>query len=209
MNDQFLRLRIRPEVVLFFENTYSVDRQGNLVFSYGTDQECLEEGFHLIPVSKSIWRAGQENPALVRKIFVCQSALDAICFLHLNFTVFPEPDRLLFIAVGLIPQDSHFKVLSDLSKGKQLCLVMGSGMLGHLADLKMAAGIKGRTCNIRYMEPEIIRVSYRDKVYEFSETKISLNAFEIASGLRSGMRTYKPKLYESYTAQILQQDCKY
>jgi len=203
MSDQVLRLCIRPEVVLFFEDTYSVDQRRNLVFSYGTDQECFGEDFHLIPVTKSIWRAGQENPALIRNVFVCQSALDAICFLHLNFTVFPEPDHLLFIAVGLIPQDSHFKVLRGLSKGKQFCLVMGSGIFGHLADLKMAIGIKGRTCNIRYIEPETIRVSYRDKVYEFSETKISLNAFEIASGLRSGIRTYKPKLYESYTAQIL------
>jgi len=208
MTDQLPRLGIRPEVLLFFENTYSVDQQGNLEFTYGTDRECFGENYHLVPVSKSIWRAGQENPALVRKIVVCQSAMDAICFLHLNFTAFAEPDRLLFIAIGLIPQDSHFKILRGLSKSKQFCLVMGTGIFGHLADLKLATGVKDRTSNIRYNEPGTILVNFRDKVYEFHEKKISLNAFEIASGLRSGMRTYKPKLYESYIAQMLG-DCKY
>ncbi|TCC98772.1 hypothetical protein [Pedobacter hiemivivus] len=208
MNDQLIRIGIRPEVVSFFENTFSVDQQGNLVFSYGTDQECFGDDFHITPVSKSIWRAGQENPALIRKLFVCQSAMEAICFLHLNYTAFPEPNLLLFLAIGHIPHDSHIEVLRGLSKSKKIGLLMGSGIFGHLADLKMATGIKGRTCNIQYIEPETIRVSYRDKVYEFLGTKISLNAFEIASGLRSGMRTYKPKLYESYTAQILQ-ECKY
>jgi hypothetical protein len=208
MTDHLLRFGIKPEAALFFKNTYSVDPQGYLIFSYGTDQERLGEGFHIIPVSKSSWRAGQENPALIRKVFICHSAMEAICFLHLNFNAFPERDRLLFIAVGLIPQDSHFKTLRGLLKGKQLCLVMGSGIFGHLADLKMAAEIKGRTCSIQYIEPETIRINYRDNVYVFSETKISLNAFEIASGLRSGIRTYKPKLFESYSAQILQ-DCKY
>jgi hypothetical protein len=207
MNDHLRRLGIRSEVELYFRGTYSFDKEGCLIFSYGDNREVFGIGFHLIPVSKSIWRAGQENPALIRKIFICQSAMDAICFLHLNYPAFPEPGRLCFIAIGLVPRESHFELLRGLSKGKNLSLIMGSGLYSHIADLKLASGIKGYQCVIEYVKSNTVRVTYMNKVYEFPELKFSLNAFEIVSGLRSGMRTYKSKNAESYLSQILQ-NCK-
>lgn len=202
MNVLLSKLSISKVVQEFFKESFLVDRYGNLAFRYGGDFEYYTFQGHQVPVSQDLWIAGNQNHHLIRRVFICNSAMEAICFFSIHFSAYNHAGNLLFVATGLTPNDQQLQFIRDKFGPKKIALVMGNDLLGRVSDIKIAAGIKQRPVSIATSGDQII-VFLNNKQYVFDQDKLTLNALEKSSGLRSGLRTFKPKIYSTFLEQLL------
>ena len=112
-------------------------------------------------------------------------------FLHHYHSSFPDRRKLLCIPVGFNPPREKIKYLIPLLKNKKIILLMPDDLLGRIADIKIAAWLKNHDVRLTYRQPGTVQIAFKNKTYHFPEHKISLSAFEKASGFRSKIRTFK------------------
>jgi hypothetical protein len=174
-------LSVAPAVQEFFEPYYSTDETGDLVFSYGETAEHFGFAFHRVPAC-GLWQAGNPNTSMIRYVFLCDSAMEAIAYFSLNLHGFPHPALCLFIA-----GDLEFNFI-----GKSCALVFSNDLLGRVRDLKTAAVIRRQPLAITVKE-ETVLIRFRQSTYEISQEQFSLSAFEKLTGYRFGMRVNKAK----------------
>lgn len=191
------KLGVPRDVQLFFAPYLEVDAHGNLLFAYGDEWEHFGWNFHRVPAAVHCWVAGN---VFARQVFICSSAMEAVAFLSLNGHRFKSED-LLFVSAGPYP------TAAQLSGFNRAALVFGSDTLGRLLDIHVAALLYGQEVQLAYRNMRF-SVGWRNGVYVFEEAKLSLSAFERASGARFGIRTYKPKGFNSFLDQLKYQDGK-
>lgn len=112
-------------------------------------------------------------------------------FLHQHHSSFPDRRKLLCIPVDSSPAREKIKYCMPHIKNKKIILLMPDDLLGRVADIKIAVWLKNHDVGLTYYQPGTIQVAFKNKTYHFPEHKISLSAFEKASGFRSKIRTYK------------------
>ncbi|EHQ26483.1 hypothetical protein Mucpa_2353 [Mucilaginibacter paludis DSM 18603] len=207
MHPFLTRLGVSAEIQAFFQESCMVDVKGNLLFSYGDSTETYGLAFHRVPASGGIWLAGNSDYNLIRQVFVCRSAMDAIAFLSLNYKAFPDFDQLFFVATGLRPCRAQLDWIVANFPHRKIGLLFGNDLLDKITDLKVAAGLhslflsvtlSGDTVNVRFL--------YRD--YRFTTDRFSLNQFEKQSGQRFRCRTVKPRRAVSWANQLFQKLAK-
>lgn len=202
MHPYFTRLGIRPEAQHFFRPFYQVDVIGNLLFPYGEETEHFGFAFHRIPVTDMFWLAGNLQFSQVRLVILSASALDAVSWLNKKGDAFPQTENLLFVALGAGISDAQMLWIRAHLGRKQFRLLFGRDMLGRMADLKLAAAIKGRALSVYSGEGEHVTVSFRSRIFSFSQEQFSMAAFEKAAGVRFGVAADKPKLYNTYFDEL-------
>jgi len=186
------KLGVPRNVRLFFEPYYTLCRDGSLRFSFGEDFEHFGNHYHRVPLGGGSWIAG-EGP----KTMLSFSAMEAIAFLTLQAHRFPDLRALRFMALGC--QISDVKITS----GTPIGLIFGNDNLGRLADIAAAARLRGWPCPVRFDHPNFLFAA-ASREFEIRPELLSLRAFELKAGLRSGLRTYKPpKYYNSFLQQLL------
>src|ERR1035437_3692177 len=203
MHPYLTKLGVRPEVQAFFQPYFTSDSAGNMVFSYQDSIEHFGFAFHRVPVSEYCWIAGDTNFSMIRQVFICASAMDGIAYLSLNFSAFTQTDNLLFLAIGVQPNNTQIRWINQYLDGKLVSLIFSKDILGRLCDLKTAAGI----CRIPVavgIADEQVNINFRQQQYSISQEQFSLNAFEKASGYRFNIRTPKPKNFDCYLDQLKQ-----
>jgi hypothetical protein len=201
MHPFLTRLGVRPEVQRFFQPYYHADAAGNLLFRYGDDLEHYGFAFHRIPATQQFWIAGNSNFAMIRQVFICASALEAIACLTICFSRFNHLDNLLFISTGLRPCTHQIQWLHSNLSGKKFSLVFSRDILGRICDLKIAAGISRIPVAV-FISDDVVHVSFRHKNYVFSTNDFSLSALEKKSGYRFNMSAQKPPAYDSFFEQL-------
>jgi len=202
MHPFLTRLGVRPQVQHFFSEYYTTDNTGNLVFAYGAQTEHFGLGFHRVPLSNELWKAGEINFSTVRQVIVCSSAMEAIAYFGFNFSSFNRAGNPLFLATGARPQSAQINWITQNLSGKAFTLIFGNDLLGRICDLKVAAGIAKIPAAITFNPDDNIKVTFRNAEYVIPADTFSLNAFEKASGYRFGIRTSKPKEYDSFLDQL-------
>jgi hypothetical protein len=80
-------------------------------------------------------------------------------------------------------------------------LVFGNDLVGNITDIKLATGLKGLSFRLLHARHQTIIMNI-DKLEIFDDSQITLNVFEKAFGLRTGIRTRKPILHSSYLNQL-------
>jgi hypothetical protein len=202
MHPYFTRLGIRPEVQHFFRPFYRVDAIGNLLFAYGEETEHFGFAFHKVPVTDGFWLAGNLQFSQVRLVILSASALDAVSWLNKKLPAFPLTENLLFLALGAGVTDAQVLWIRAHLEGKAFRLLFGRELLGRMADVKLAAAIKGWPLSVYLGEGEQVVVSFRQHHFTFSQEQFSLAAFEKAAGVRFGAATDKPKVYNSFFDEL-------
>ena len=191
MHPFLTKLGVAPVVQDFFEPYFITDIEGNLVFSYGDEAEHFGFAFHRVP-PKGFWLAGSSNSAMIRFVFICESAMEAISYFSLNYAFFSHTDQLLFLA-----GETEFSLL-----GRKSCsLVFDKNILGRVSDLKTAAAIRSLPLTISLID-ESVRIRFRHKDYQIPQQNFSLSAFEKLSGYRFNLRICKPKKYDCWLDQL-------
>jgi len=202
MHPYLTRLQVNPEVQKFFSRFYTTDELSNLLFSYGDGFEHFGFAFHKVPLSANFWFAGINNFSQVRQVMICSSAMEAVSWLNKNYLSFSSPDNLLFLSPGTGVHDTHLRWLSQNLTGKTFTLVFGRDVLGRVADLKIAAGIRRVPVAVYFEPEEMLRVVFRLNSYLFRQADFSLNAFERAVGYRFNIPARKPKGFNSFFDQL-------
>jgi hypothetical protein len=182
------QLGVPGDVRLFFEPYY--ENAGDyLLFPFGDEQEVFSMDLHRVPTAVHPWVAGDGDLA-----FFSFSAMEAIAFLSCYAYAYPDFHQLRFIATG--------NYLGELAmSGRKITLLFGRDILGRLADIKLSAALRGKDAALAYCGEERFDIGG----HFFAEGKISLNAFEKAAGIRSGIRTCKPKGFNTFLEQLKHQ----
>jgi len=202
MHPYLTRLGIRPEVQRFFRPFYSSDALGNLVFAYGETVEHFGFAFHRMPVTDGFWLAGNLAFSQVRMVILSASALDALSWLNKKLPAFPQTENLLFLALGAGVCDAQLLWLRTHLANKQFRLLFGRDLLGRMADVKLAAAIKGWPLSAYLGEGDRVIISFRNRNFVFSQEQFSLAAFERVAGVRFGVATDKPKMYNLFFDEL-------
>lgn len=200
MNAFLTRLCILPEVQGFFTPHYYTNTAGNLCFSYGNEPEVYGLGFHRVPLT-GCWLAGPENLALVRHVFICSSAMEAIAWLNCNLPMFRTTDHLLFIATGSKLEESRFARLRMYLTVRKYFLIFGNDPLGCICDLKAAALLAGYPIEITVAGNDL-GINFRNRHFTTACENFSLHSFERLSGYRFKVKTCKPGNHISWLAQL-------
>ncbi|MGF7079004.1 hypothetical protein [Mucilaginibacter sp. UYCu711] len=191
MNPILNELGVSEELQAFFQVT-------DLVFHYGNEMECFYNEFHRVPATSNLWIAGND---LTHEVVITYSAMEAIAYLTLNRHRYSRIDTLTFVAVGNLPHDSQLQWMRSAWLKKKFTLVFGNDLLGRLADIKVAAGLAGRHIRLFLNTPNI-RIETENSHHEFAADSISLHVFEKAFGIRSGVRTHKPRQFDTFLDQL-------
>lgn len=202
MHPYLTRLGVRPEVQRFFRPFYQVDAIGNLLFAYGEEYEHFGFGFHRVPVTGELWLAGNLQLSQVRLVILSASALDAVAWLNKKLPAFPNTENLLFVSLGAGISEAQVLWIRKHLAGKQYRLLFGNDLLGRMADLKLAAALKGWPLSVFLAEKERITVDFRSRHFVFSQETLSLFSFEKAAGVRFGIATDKPKVYTTFFEEL-------
>jgi len=202
MHPYFTRLGVRPEVQRFFRPFYDVDDIGNLQFAYGEDWEHFGFAFHKVPVTDQLWLAGNLQLSQVRLVVLSASALEAVAWLNKKLPRFPQMENVLFASLGAGISDGQLLWIKEHLAGKQYHLLFGNDLLGRIADLKLAAAIRGWPLSAFLAEKEEVIVEFRSRQFSFVQENFSLFAFEKSAGVRFGMATDKPKSLNTYFAEL-------
>lgn len=184
------KLGVPRNVRLFFEPYYRVLADGSIAFPFGDEFEHVAPNFHRLPTAVNPWTAGC-GPL----VFISFSAMEAISFLSCSAHSFPNLKLLQFIAVG-----NHWENIPSIT-GKTT-LLFGKDILGRLTDVKVSAALRTKKIAIRYTGDEEFHIDG----HRFSEGQLTLNAFEKTLGIRSGIRTVKPRSYNTFFEQIKYQN---
>lgn len=171
---------------------------GELLFNYGGHFEHYDIGFHRIPTTPHLWTAGS---TLTREVIIVPAAMEAIAYLTINQHRYPDLGLLSFISLGNIPSKGQLRWISNQFPKRKYTLVFGNDLLGRLTDIRVATGLKGKT--VRFSNTSAgICVKFDRVLYQLGTEDITLNIFEKVSALRTGCRTVKPKLFNSFLEQL-------
>jgi hypothetical protein len=182
MNALLTRLGVSPEIQAFF------NASDELTFNYGDTREHYGDGFHKVPTTQNLWVAGNETAS---NVIITYSAMEAIAFITINRQRYPKMEQLAFIAVGNRLQPEQVDWIRQNFPGRRFTLVHGKDLLGHITDIKLAAGLKNIAIRIFHANHKVI-IYRKDQLHIFNNERLSLHAFQQAFGLRSGIRTRKP-----------------
>ncbi len=197
MHPFLTRLGVDLQVQQFFEPYFRTDETGNLLFDYGDGLEHFGFAFHKVPLSQNFWMAGNRNFSQVRQVVICASAMEAVSWLKNKQAAFSSWEGLLFLSAGTAVQSVHGQWLHSHLHNQEFRLVFGRDLLGRIADLKLAAAIRGWPVEI-YHDCENILVSFRSRAFSFNQDAFSLHAFEKAAKCRFGVPADKPKGFNNY-----------
>lgn len=120
-------------------------------------------------------------------LIVC--AHDAKGFISQYASSFPDPGRLLVFCVGVVPDQNSVSAIAFKCRNRKVLIASSGDLLGRVAAFKIAVWLKNKDVLITYLLGGQVEVVFQGRVYLFAELRLSLSAFEKASGFRSKFRT--------------------
>ncbi|WP_148908897.1 hypothetical protein [Sphingobacterium allocomposti] len=156
-----------------------------------------------IPVCKGMWLVTDGLPVSVTHLFIGHSASDLLCFCHYHPNWVDPPCLSAFASLGLLPTKEQFTWLKSLFTNAKIHTVFDGGISGRVADCKVATWQIGKSARFS-LAGDLGEFYYNKKKYRIPVNIFSLSRFEKLSGIRSGIRTHKPKapfetFYQSFT----------
>ncbi|GAA3989419.1 hypothetical protein [Mucilaginibacter dorajii] len=194
MNALLTRLGVSVEIQAFFCAT------GDLLFDYGGQQEHYGSGFHKIPTTPNLWVAGNET---ANEVIVSYSAMEAMAFIAINRARYANLQQLSFVAIGNQLQQGQVDWLRKTFPKRRFTLLFGKDELGHLTDIKVAAGIRNTPIHIYHTgQSHQLIIDHKGKLVIFKYGEISLNRYKQAFHIRDRIRTRKPILSLTFLDQL-------
>lgn len=183
---------LKPEAADFF-SPFLQCSDGRLVFNFGaTAKEYWSAAMHRVPATHEIWLANAAYPNLITDLYIGYSAADLLCFTSQRPQgLSRHPEQRAYAALGLLPTAQQVNRLKTLFPIARWHLLFTPDLLGKVADASIAAWFKANRVSFR-LTGNRLTARYRDRLLQFEPDSFSLHRFELATGMRSGIRTYKP-----------------
>lgn len=187
---------LNTAVQVYFFNWVTV-KNGVFMFFYQDQHRNLATEYwapvrHLVPVSSGIWLVHKGFSVQVRHLFIGGSAADILCFCQFNPAWLKDDGTVAFAAVGLLPNAVQIVFLKERFPNAKVHTLFESGITGKVTDCKIALWQKGKDASFR-VSGDQIQITYKNRRYKIPIDVFSLNRFESTIGIRSKIRTHKPK----------------
>jgi hypothetical protein len=170
-----------------------------LRFDYGDEQEFFGSDFHVVPTTGDLWLAGN-YPAT--ELIITSSAMEAVAYMALNAWRHPANAVLSFIAIGNLPHSRQLNWIRAYCQKRKITLVFGNDLLGRLADIVVATGIRNKVLRLRWQNSKV-QLHVNNRAFEADPEKLSLNSFEKTAGFRTAIRTRKPAHHNTFLEQLI------
>ncbi|QEM07245.1 hypothetical protein DIU31_028480 [Mucilaginibacter rubeus] len=168
------------------------------VFDYGDSVETYTPASFFIPASRNLWIAGNESAT---EVLISRSAMDCIAFLSLNLVKYRQPEKLCFIGLGNRPANGQLNWIRDNFKKRKYTLLFEDDLAGRATDIVVAAGLKSHPIRLQWLGETVV-VACKNRSVKFPVDQLSLNTFELAFSIRTGIRTRKPIHYSTFLDQL-------
>lgn len=192
MNEILTGLGVPAELQALFNHS-------ECLFDFGDGYEHFGKGFHRVPTSQNAWRC---SPDCVTDVIITHSAMEAIAYITLNRHLHSSLSNIAFIAIGNYPHALQTDWIRNTFKKRKITLVFSSCILGVLADIRLVAGLQLLPVKMQ-LAGRCIKLQCKGITCFLEQDSISLHKFEKTFGIRSGMKTSKPKNYLTYLDQLL------
>lgn len=144
------------------------------------------------------WRAGN---AAATELIITSGAVEAAAFMTVNAYRYPVTAALLFIAVGNLPGAGQLDRIRETRQKRKTTLVFSNDLLGSLLDITVAAGLTGRSLRLRWAG-DLVEIEANNRRFTAGPDRLTLNAFEKMAGIRTGIRTRKPRNHNTFLEQL-------
>ncbi|WP_158829105.1 hypothetical protein [Mucilaginibacter lacusdianchii] len=191
MNALLKRLGLSHQVQAFFH-------ADELSFDYGGTREIYDEGFHYVPTTAHVWQAGDRY---AREVIITSSAMEAVAWFALKKNAYQAGSGLALVSLGNLPSPEQLDWVRRTFPRRRITLVFGNHLLGALTDIRVAGWLQGKNLRLRWQK-EKVEISLGPRQTWLEEAHCSLHQVEKAFGLRSGIRTCKPRVHATYLAQL-------
>lgn len=192
MNKLLTELGVPNDLQALFNNS-------DCLFDFGDGQEHFGPGFHRVPTSQNVWRAAGD---FVTDVVITHSAMEAIAYITLNRYLHASLDNIAFVAIGNYPHALQTGWIRDTFTKRKITLVFGNCLLGVVADLRVVAGLRLLPLRMR-LEDNFIGLECKGHTHSIEQGSLSLYLFEKVFGIRSGIKTSKPKNHLTYLDQLI------
>ncbi|MES2108727.1 MAG: hypothetical protein V4577_08275 [Bacteroidota bacterium] len=191
MEDLLTELGVSKELQAFFNITEPL-------FNYGNDLEYFGSGIHFIPTTSNLWVAGND---MATELVITSSAMEAIAYLSLNTYRYPVTETICFIAIGNLPHAAQLNWIRVNRQKRKITLVFGNDLLGRLTDIAVACGLCNKAVRLCWSDGGV-EVFANGKQFKADPELLTLNNFEKAAGVRTGIRTRKPIRHDTFLEQL-------
>ncbi|MBD1385851.1 hypothetical protein IDJ75_11220 [Mucilaginibacter rigui] len=192
MDSHLSKLGVPPELQAYFGTA-------DLCFDFGDEQELFGEGFHRVPTTPDLWMAGS-YPAT--ELIITSSAMEAVAYMTLNAWRHPPNAVMSFIAIGNLPHPRQIQWISAYCQKRKITLVFSNDLPGKLTDIIVASGIRKKAVRAAWQRGKV-HLHLGQLALGFLPEVVSLNAFEKAAGIRTGIRTRKPAGHNTFLDQLI------
>lgn len=156
------------------------------------EEEIFGSTCRRIPSTSALWIACAVYPPAVKHCFLFNSAAEAMGFSHYCTSDRSGSQDRAFVSLGLLPRRGQVERIGSMYPNAKLHTVFGSDLPEKVMDCKIALWSKCRDARFTY-DRGFIQVAIESRLQLIPAEEFSLNRFERASGLRSGIRTHKPQ----------------
>ncbi len=192
----YLDKRLSVPVLSFFRDHFTnTDSSLQFVFQNnegGAVTEYLSKGLHLTPSTDGIWLVYKGFPSQVKHLFLSHSATDILCFCHYGTGWLNPSHSVAFAALGLIVSYGQIHFLKRLFFNAKFHLLFDDGITGRVSDCKAALWLKDKEADF-VANGDDLHVFYNQNKFLIPIKLFSLNRFEKMVGIRSDIRTHKPR----------------
>ena len=141
---------------------------------------------------KNVDPIGFHNPILVREHLIFNSVLDALSFCQVEKKWIKRSGDCAFSLINIPFEYDRIKELLFMFPNAKVITVFDNDVLGKALDCKIACLLKNKDVVI-HSASEKVYFQLNNINFHISENNFSLSAFQKLAGLRSGIRTIKPK----------------
>lgn len=140
--------------------------------------------------SAALWTADLTGTDFPPKVFIAESAIDAMSFYQL-FKQKHQLDQAAFMSTGGYPTDTQLRNLMNHYPESHVNTLFDNDLSGHFYDIRTAC-IKANKALKIYHDQCVYKFQYNNRSsFALPEEKVSLSNFRKESRLRSGIRVHK------------------
>lgn len=166
-------------------------------------QEYFDSYHHRVPMTRGIWQRLDTHPLNVRICLVFPSVVEAMSFAQVRRIPLDNTGNHAMISTGIRPSRYQIVRLKEDFPNSKFQLIFGNDFLARVFDCAVAAWTLGKDPKFLLADRKL-SVCLGANARQFDISKISLSAFERSFGIRSKIRTYKPKgNYRSFKEMLL------
>jgi hypothetical protein len=191
MNTLLAELGVSEELQAFFNIS-------ELIFEYGCDREYYGKNGHFIPTTPHLWVAGNDSAS---ELVITPSVMESIAYLSLNASRYPVLSSLRIIATGNLPHTGQLDWIRANCQKRKITLVFGGDLLGRLADITVACGIRNKPVRLRWSGDQV-NVKANGVTFDADPETLTLNVFEKITAIRTAVRTRKAIRFNTFLEQL-------